>query len=73
MLYRAAEPGQRYRVLEHFYRLPEELIGRFYAGWPTAWDKLRVLTGRPPVPVGRALSALLSSGSGAVPGREERD
>jgi lycopene beta-cyclase len=72
MLYRAAEPGQRYRVLEHFYRLPEELISRFYAGGPTAWDKLRVLTGRPPVPVRRALSALLSSGFGAGPGREER-
>ena len=72
MLYRAAEPGQRYRVLEHFYRLPEELIGRFYAGWPTAWDKLRVLTGRPPVPVGRALAALASSGSPAAPGRGER-
>ena len=63
MLYRAAEPGQRYRVLERFYRLPEPLIGRFYAGRPTPWDKLRVLTGRPPVPVGRALAALLSSGS----------
>ncbi len=32
MLYRAAEPGQRYRVLERFYRLPGPLIERFYAG-----------------------------------------
>jgi lycopene beta-cyclase len=60
MLYRAAEPKKRYRVLEHFYRLPEPLIARFYAGRLTGWDKLRVLSGRPPVPVGRALRAFLT-------------
>lgn len=60
MLYRAAEPEERYRVLQHFYRLPEPLVGRFYAGRPTWGDKLRVLSGRPPVPVGRALRALLA-------------
>jgi lycopene beta-cyclase len=62
MLYRAAEPDRRYRVLEHFYRLPEPLIGRFYAGRPTWRDKIRVLSGRPPVPVGRALRAVLTPG-----------
>jgi lycopene beta-cyclase len=60
MLYRAAKPEERYRVLEHFYRLPEPLVGRFYAGRPTWRDKIRVLSGRPPVPVGRALRALLA-------------
>lgn len=58
MLFRAAEPRHRYRVLEHFYRLPEPLIARFYAGRLTAFDKLRILSGRPPVPVGRAMTAL---------------
>lgn len=58
MLFRAAEPGERYRVLQRFYRLPEPLIRRFYAGEATAMDKLRVLTGRPPVPVGRAVGCL---------------
>ena len=58
MLFRAAEPAERYRVLEHFYRLPEPLIGRFYAGRLTGLDKLRIVSGRPPVPVGRALAAL---------------
>ncbi|MET1110034.1 MAG: lycopene beta-cyclase CrtY [Allosphingosinicella sp.] len=58
MLFRAAEPRQRYRVLEHFYRLPEPLIARFYAGRLTALDKLRILSGRPPVPVGRAMTAM---------------
>lgn len=58
MLFHAAEPSRRYRVLEHFYRLPEPLIARFYAGRLTALDKARILSGRPPVPVGRALAAI---------------
>ena len=58
MLFRAAEPAERYRVLEHFYRLPEPLIGRFYAGRLAGLDKLRIVSGRPPVAVGRALAAL---------------
>ena len=58
MLFKAAEPGERYRILERFYRLDPRLIGRFYAGRSTMMDKLRVLTGKPPVPVGRAIAAL---------------
>jgi len=58
MLFRAAAPEQRYRVLEHFYRLDPDLIARFYAGRSTAADKMRILSGRPPVPVARALMAL---------------
>jgi lycopene beta-cyclase len=68
MLYRAAEPGERYRVLEHFYRLPEPLIARFYAGNVTWWDRVRVLSGRPPVPVGRAIGAMLSGTRPRTPG-----
>lgn len=60
MLFRAAAPDQSYRVLEHFYRLPPALIARFYSAQLTGLDKLRVLSGRPPVPIGRALSALRS-------------
>lgn len=58
MMFRAAEPGQRYRVLEHFYRLPEPVIARFYAARLTRLDKVRILTGRPPVPVLKALRAM---------------
>jgi len=58
MLFHAAEPDQAYRVLEHFYRLPPALIGRFYAAQLTALDKVRILSGKPPVPIGRALAAL---------------
>jgi lycopene beta-cyclase len=56
MLFRAAAPAERYRVLEHFYRLDPAVIERFYAGRSSRWDKLRILSGRPPVPVGRALA-----------------
>jgi lycopene beta-cyclase len=58
MLFRAAEPGERYRVLERFYRLDPQLIGRFYSGRSTMTDKARILTGKPPVPIGRALRAI---------------
>jgi lycopene beta-cyclase len=58
LLFRAAEPSQSYRVLEHFYRLPPDVIARFYAGNTTVFDKMRILTGRPPVPFGRAISVL---------------
>ena len=58
MLFRAAAPAERYRVLQHFYRLSPALIARFYAGRSTFADKARILSGRPPVPLGRALKAL---------------
>ena len=66
MLFQAAEPEQRWRIFAHFYRLPDPLIARFYAGRATALDKLRVLTGKPPVPIGRAVSALLGKGAPLV-------
>ncbi|MGH6971531.1 MAG: lycopene beta-cyclase CrtY, partial [Caulobacteraceae bacterium] len=58
MLFRAAKPHRRYRVLERFYRLPQPLIERFYAADATLADKARILAGKPPVPVGRALACL---------------
>ena len=58
MLFRAAEPDRSYKVLEHFYRLPDDVIARFYAARLTRFDKLRVLSGRPPVALGRALMAM---------------
>jgi len=58
MLFKAARPDQRYRVLQRFYRLPQPLIERFYAGRSTAADKVRILAGKPPVPIGAALSCL---------------
>ena len=62
MLFQAAEPEQRVRVFERFYTLSPDLIERFYAGRSTLADKARILIGKPPVPVSRAIPALLSSG-----------
>jgi lycopene beta-cyclase len=59
MLFKAAEPEERYRILERFYRLDEGLIGRFYAAKSNLGDKIRVLTGKPPVPIGRAVRAIM--------------
>ncbi len=61
MLFHAAEPAKRYKVLQRFYRLDAGLVRRFYAGQSTAWEKLRILVGKPPVPVGRAIDVLLKS------------
>lgn len=60
MLFHAAKPGERWRVFAHFYRLPAERIARFYAGELTPIDRLRILSGRPPVGIGAALKALLA-------------
>ncbi len=59
MLFRAAEPAKAYRVLEHFYRLPPDIVAHFYAARLTMLDKARILSGRPPVPIGRAIAALM--------------
>lgn len=58
MLFRAAEPELRYRIFERFYGLSGGLIRRFYAGRLNWIDKVRVLTGKPPVPIHRALQCL---------------
>jgi lycopene beta-cyclase len=55
-------------VLERFYRLDESVIERFYAGHSTLRDKARIVTGRPPVPIGRAVMAIMGRRSPAVEG-----
>ena len=66
LLFRAAEPDRRYRLLERFYRLSPGLVSRFYAGRSTWPDKARVLSGRPPVPILRALRCLREPAMKAV-------
>jgi lycopene beta-cyclase len=58
MLFIAATPAERVRVLERFYTLPQPLVERFYGARLTFGDKARILIGRPPVPVGRAILSL---------------
>ena len=58
MLFRAADPPDRHRILSRFYRLDPSLIDSFYAGRSTLAHKLRILAGKPPVPIGRAIRAI---------------
>lgn len=58
MLLGAAPEGERWRVMQRFYRLPEGLVERFYAGGSTMMDKARILAGKPPVPLAAALRAM---------------
>ncbi|TDK35020.1 lycopene beta-cyclase CrtY [Rhizobium deserti] len=58
MLFRAARPDRRHLVLERFYKLPQPLIERFYAGRTSRGDIARILIGKPPVPIHRALACL---------------
>lgn len=59
MLFATAAPDLRYIVLQRFYRLNCGLIERFYAGKSTLVDRLRVLTGKPPVPFFKAVGTVL--------------
>jgi lycopene beta-cyclase len=59
MLFRAAEPDGRWRIFERFYGLSDGLIQRFYAGRLQWTDKARVLIGKPPVPIHRAIHCLV--------------
>jgi len=55
MLFRAAKPTERYKVLERFYGLSTGIIERFYRNRLSKKDKIRILAGKPPVPITKAL------------------
>ena len=55
LLFKASLPSKRHLVLQRFYTLSESLIKRFYEGNLHKKDKLRILIGKPPVPVLKAL------------------
>jgi len=58
MLFMAGPADRRWAVMQRFYRLREPLIQRFYAANLTTRDRLRIVSGKPPVPLGEALRAL---------------
>jgi lycopene beta-cyclase len=57
MLFLAGRPDQRWSVMQRFYHLRAPLIARFYAGTLNPLDKLRLVSGKPPVPVMEAMAA----------------
>lgn len=59
MMFKAGKPEKRYKTLEHTYGKDENLIARFYAGTTTRRDQLTLLSGRPPVPISKALPIMM--------------
>ncbi|WP_296254215.1 MULTISPECIES: lycopene beta-cyclase CrtY [unclassified Pseudomonas] len=57
-LFLAGRPQDRWQVMQRFYGLSEDLIRRFYAGNSSTCDKLRVVSGKPPVPIKQAIDAM---------------
>jgi len=63
MLFFAADPHKRVDVLQRFYGLSQNLIERFYAARSPLHDQARVLWGKPPVSIPRAIKAIFMRGA----------
>ncbi|MEM1194536.1 MAG: lycopene beta-cyclase CrtY [Pseudomonadota bacterium] len=61
-LFFAADPERRYVILQRFYGLRQGLIERFYAAQSPLRDRARVLWGKPPVTIPRAMKAMFVRG-----------
>ena len=62
LLFLAGPATDRYKIMRRFYTMPEALIARFYAADLLPHDTVRLLVGRPPVPVSGALRAIMATG-----------
>lgn len=58
MLFRCGQPENRYRVLQRFYSLDARIITRFYATSLRIHERLRILVGKPPLPISEALTVV---------------
>ncbi|NIJ09653.1 lycopene beta-cyclase [Sphingomonas vulcanisoli] len=58
LLFEAAAPPDRWRMLARFYSLKPALIARLYSAQSTKLDKARILCGKPPVPIGKAIKVI---------------
>ncbi len=55
MLFHAIDASKRYQILESFYAHPQDLLARFYSGYTSRADKVRILSRKPPVPLLKGL------------------
>ncbi len=62
-LFFAAEPDRRVDIFQRFYGLRQGLIERFYTARSPLRDQVRVLWGKPPVSIPRAVKAMFQRGS----------
>lgn len=61
MMFIAATPAERVRILERFYRLPSSLIDRFFAAGLTIADKALIMmymAAKPPLPFFKAVGVI---------------
>lgn len=58
LLFIAAVPDDRHKILERFYTMPAPLIERFCGSRLTGFDKVRLMSGKPPIPLIDALAVL---------------
>ncbi|SIN85200.1 lycopene beta-cyclase [Parasphingorhabdus marina DSM 22363] len=58
-LFKGADPDKRYLTLQHTYSKDEDLLARFYAGKTTRRDQAALLSGKPPIPIRRALPLMM--------------
>jgi len=65
----AAMPEKRFEIMQRFYTLGEPLIERFYRAASTPADKARILIGRPPVSILKALAHVREAGLEPAPTR----
>lgn len=61
-LFFAADPDKRFVIFQRFYGLGQGLIERFYAARSPLRDRARVLWGKPPVSIARAIGAIFQPG-----------
>lgn len=66
MMFEAATPEKRFIIFQHFYRMPEALIQRFYRGELLTEDKIKILSGKPPVPLTKAMKILWQETTGGL-------
>jgi lycopene beta-cyclase len=60
MMFLAGPPCNRWKIFYRFYRLENNLIFRFYKGQLRFFDQVRILMGKPPVPLLSALRCVFS-------------
>jgi lycopene beta-cyclase len=59
LMFYGADTQNRHKIFERFYQLPLGTIQRFYAGRTTFYDRVRLLSGKPPISILSAVRALL--------------
>lgn len=60
LMFLGSDKHNRINIFSRFYKMPSATIERFYAGRLTAFDKVRILFGKPPIPISSAVTALLN-------------